>query len=44
VPLVESLEDLRWRGAERGALEALSAAVVDDWTARRAAALAAEKG
>ena len=44
VPLVESLEDLRWRGAERGALEALSAAVVDDWTARRAVALAAAKG
>jgi 5'-3' exonuclease len=44
VPLAESLDDLRWRGAHSGALAALSAAVVDDWTARRAVALAAEKG
>jgi 5'-3' exonuclease len=43
VPLAESLDDLRWRGAERGELEALSVAVVDDWTSRRAATLAAEK-
>jgi 5'-3' exonuclease len=40
VPLAESLDDLRWRGAQRRELTSLTAAIIDDWIARRAAALA----
>jgi 5'-3' exonuclease len=39
VPLPQSLDDLRWRGGDKQALASLSAAVVDDWVERRAAAL-----
>jgi 5'-3' exonuclease len=44
VPLAESLDDLRWRGGDRQALASLSAAVVDDWIERRAAALVERLG
>jgi 5'-3' exonuclease len=44
VPLAESLDDLRWRGGDKQALASLSAAVVDDWVERRAAALVERRG
>ena len=42
VPLVETLDDLRWRGP--GALRGVTAAIVDEPLRRRAAALAATLG
>jgi len=41
VPLPESLEDLRWRGAARDELSGLTAAIFDEPLRNRAAALAA---
>jgi hypothetical protein len=37
VPLVESLDDLEWRGARKGALEALAAELGEDDLVARAA-------
>jgi 5'-3' exonuclease len=39
VPLAESLDALRWRGAAPTALTGLAAAIIDDWITRRAATL-----
>jgi 5'-3' exonuclease len=41
VPLTESLEDLRWRGAKLAALSGLTAGIFDEALRNRAAALAA---
>ena len=41
VPLKESLDDLRWRGADLAALRGLTAAIFDEALRNRAAALAA---
>jgi len=43
VPLPESLDDLRWRGADLAALRGLSAAIVDEPLRRRADTLAAAR-
>jgi 5'-3' exonuclease len=43
VPLAESVDDLRWRGAAAGTLSGLAAAIIDDWIARRAATLSGTK-
>jgi hypothetical protein len=43
VPLVESVDDLKWRGAGAGALTGLAAAIIDDWIARRATALSSAR-
>jgi 5'-3' exonuclease len=44
VPLAESLDDLRWRGASAQALASLATTVVDDWVVRRSAQLAERRG
>jgi 5'-3' exonuclease len=43
VPLAESLDDLRWRGANFAALDGRTAAIVDEPLRRRAQALAAAR-
>jgi 5'-3' exonuclease len=39
VPLTETLDDLRWRGAQPHALTGPAAAIIDEWIARRAETL-----
>jgi 5'-3' exonuclease len=44
VPLKESLDDLRWRGADLAAVRGLTAAIFADWVVRRSAELLARRG